>query len=490
MSERQIPHQEIVFGAPGTGKSWLLEERMKSQALPSCSRNLRQCFLSWLPHNGVVSSAERYVKSLASISESISGGHNQTEWPGCFELLVGHKPDKKIFEAASFAEFLRIYRDFEPFLTDDEARQGACAQTISDEFYNWRRIRGAGSGAGFMLAAFNKYKAFLRWLDAQTECSDAIRTTFHPDSDYSTFVGCYKPTMEKKPRYGQQGLPIKVNGVELTEDVISYSYVPQAFTKAYVRAWSKLFDSGKNDEEKRQYLVIEEINRGNCAQIFGDLFQLLDRKGDWYSKYPIDADTDLARYVGEELGKLSPDVKANIPAEVLSGAKLILPPNLYIWATMNTSDQSLFPMDSAFKRRWEWEYIPIKNAGEDNPGLVWKIVAGGEEFPWWDFLKTINKCILDALKNEDKQLGYFFARPDDDTSDVIPASKFVNKVLFYLYNDVFKDYELPKGFAKPGGGKFAFADFFIAGGKTDEVKVKELLSNLLPKSQQAGDANE
>lgn len=303
--------------------------------------------------------------------------------------------------------------------------------------------------------------------------ADTVRTTFHPDSDYSTFVGCYKPTMDKKPRYGQQGLPIKVNGVELTEDIISYSYIPQAFTKAYVRTWSKLFDTGKNDEEKRQYLVIEEINRGNCAQIFGDLFQLLDRKGDWYSKYPIEADTDLARYINEELGRLPQEVKANIPAEVLSGAKLILPPNLYIWATMNTSDQSLFPMDSAFKRRWEWEYIPIKNAGEEDSSLVWKIVADGEEFPWWDFLKTINKCILDALKNEDKQLGYFFARPDDDTSDVIPASKFVNKVFFYLYNDVFKDYELPKGFAKSGGGKFAFADFFLADGKPDETKVKE-----------------
>ena len=321
--------------------------------------------------------------------------------------------------------------------------------------------------------------------------ADTVRTTFHPDSDYSTFVGSYKPTMTKMPRYGQQGMPIKNSADEIvTEDVITYSFVPQAFTKAYVRAWSKLFDQSKIDEEKRQYLVIEEINRGNCAQIFGDLFQLLDRKGDGYSKYPIESDTDLARYVGEELGKLPPEMKTNIPAEVLSGAKLVLPPNLYIWATMNTSDQSLFPMDSAFKRRWEWEYVPIKNAGDEDPKLVWKIVADGEAFSWWNFLKTINKCILDTLKNEDKQLGYFFARPDDDTSDVIPASKFVNKILFYLYNDVFKDYELPKGFAKAGGGKFAFADFFLAGGKTDETKVKELLSNLLPKSQQAGDANE
>lgn len=308
--------------------------------------------------------------------------------------------------------------------------------------------------------------------------ADTVRTTFHPDSDYASFVGCYKPTVEKRPKYGPQGLPIKVNGVVLTEDVISYSYVPQAFTKAYIRAWSKLSDLDRGNEEKCQFLIIEEINRGNCAQIFGDLFQLLDRRGDGYSKYPIEADADLARYIEGALKALSQETNANIPPEVLSGKKLILPPNLYIWATMNTSDQSLFPMDSAFKRRWDWKYIPIKDAGKN-----WKIVANGQEFRWWDFLETINKSILEALRSEDKQLGYFFARPDDDVSDVITASKFVNKVLFYLYNDVFKDYELPKGFTKTDGGKFAFADFFLADGEPNETAVKDLLSGLVPLAQ-------
>lgn len=308
--------------------------------------------------------------------------------------------------------------------------------------------------------------------------ADTVRTTFHPDSDYASFVGCYKPTVAKRPKYGPQGLPIKVNGIELTEDIISYSYVPQAFTKAYIRAWSKLSDLDRGDEVKCQFLIIEEINRGNCAQIFGDLFQLLDRRGDGYSKYPIEADADLARYIEGALKALSQETNANIPPEVLSGKKLILPPNLYIWATMNTSDQSLFPMDSAFKRRWDWKYIPIKDAGKN-----WKIVADGQEFRWWDFLEVMNKSILEALRSEDKQLGYFFARPDDDTSDVITASKFVNKVLFYLYNDVFKDYELPKGFTKTDGGKFAFADFFLADGEPNETAVKDLLSGLVPLAQ-------
>ena len=299
--------------------------------------------------------------------------------------------------------------------------------------------------------------------------ADTVRTTFHPDSDYATFVGCYKPTMVPQVKYGLQGNPIEQGGKEVTEDVIAYSYVPQAFTKAYVRAWRKMIP-GADGKVAPQFLVIEEINRGNCAQIFGDLFQLLDRDGAGYSKYAIEADSDLAKHIAKELAGIS----SGIPSEICSGKILKLPPNLYIWATMNTSDQSLFPMDSAFKRRWEWEYIPIKDAGKN-----WKIVADGVEFKWWDFIKVINKYILDTLKNEDKQLGYFFARPDDDSSGKIVASKFVNKVLFYLYNDVFKDYDLPKGFAKQGGGKFSFGDFFLADGKPNEPAVKELLTGLL-----------
>lgn len=295
---------------------------------------------------------------------------------------------------------------------------------------------------------------------------NTVRTTFHPDSDYSTFVGCYKPTMEAKPKYGPQGLPIKVNGVELTEDIISYSYVPQAFTKAYVRAWKSLTPDSEG-KVSPQFLVIEEINRGNCAQIFGDLFQLLDRDDGGYSKYAIEADSDLARHISKELA----NAEGDIPENIRKGTILRLPPNLYIWATMNTSDQSLFPMDSAFKRRWEWRYVPIRDAGKN-----WKIVS--EKFDWWEFIKKVNGLISSATNSEDKQLGYFFARPDDASGNVISASRFVNKVLFYLYNDVFKDYDLPQAFSKQEGGRFAFGDFFLDNGEADEDAVNELLSGI------------
>ena len=225
------------------------------------------------------------------------------------------------------------------------------------------------------------------------------RTTFHPDSDYSTFVGCYKPKMKRST--------ITKDGVTTTEEKIVYSFEPQAFTNAYVQAWK-----AKDDV----YLIIEEINRGNCAQIFGDLFQLLDRKNG-ESEYPVDADSSLADYLQTALAESK---REDIPAEVKNGTKLKLPSNLYIWATMNTSDQSLFPIDSAFKRRWEWKYMKIKNEGKE-----WKIDvkikdANGEEklVDWWGFIRKVNDIIASMTSSADKQLGYFFCKADKGIIDM------------------------------------------------------------------------
>lgn len=314
-----------------------------------------------------------------------------------------------------------------------------------------------------------------------------FRTTFHPDSDYSTFVGAYKPTMKSSERiYSPEELTIKLKEIKTTgttypchkfaakywesikdlstdsikqilnacgftdnysvevgkgvaigqeylnkpeDGRVIYTFCPQAFTKAYVEAWN-------TDEEV--YLIIEEINRGNCAQIFGDLFQLLDRKNG-VSEYPVEADTDLQNYLCKTLAETK---RCDIPDDVKSGKKLMLPSNLYIWATMNTSDQSLFPIDSAFKRRWEWKYIKIKEGKDENGNkLDWKVDVKMDEagtlLSWWDFIKKINEIIASMTSSADKQLGYFFCCAKDD---VIDEETFVSKVIFYLWNDVFKDY--------------------------------------------------
>lgn len=277
-----------------------------------------------------------------------------------------------------------------------------------------------------------------------------FRTTFHPDSDYSTFVGIYKPSM-------------KPTGVTLAsgekEEIITYKFIPQAFTKAYAAAWNTTEDV---------FLVIEEINRGNCAQIFGDLFQLLDRKGG-KSEYPIEADTDLANYLQEALAE-SP--RTDIPQDIKSGERLMLPQNLYIWATMNTSDQSLFPIDSAFKRRWDWVYIPIKPHAEEN----YKIKMGNETYDWWGFLQKINSVIDDTIHSEDKKLGYFFVNTESKT---VCAEKFVSKVLFYLWNDVFKNYGFDHSiFTDNVGIKFTFSDFFNEDGTPNTNRVNDFLKKL------------
>lgn len=300
-----------------------------------------------------------------------------------------------------------------------------------------------------------------------------FRTTFHPDSDYSTFVGAYKPTMEKPidkiyakgeliskltemkeggVTYSPQKFGAKYwrslkqlnlsdkkdilqacgmsdnytvefdKGMAVGEEYIAcsnesriiYSFVPQAFLNAYIQAYKK--------SEEKVYLIIEEINRGNCAQIFGDLFQLLDRDVNGKSEYGIKADADLRAFLEEKLGEDNQGIK---------DGELCLPSNLYIYATMNTSDQSLFPIDSAFKRRWDWEYEPIKYKNTD-----WKIVIDGTVYSWVSFQRIVNEKILRANSSEDKMLGDYFVNPSDG---IITDKVLLNKILFYLWNDVCKD---------------------------------------------------
>lgn len=355
-----------------------------------------------------------------------------------------------------------------------------------------------------------------------------FRTTFHPDSDYSTFVGCYKPGMKSADRiYSAEELAVKLKEIknsgvtypchkfaaqywrslkDLSADTIKqiliacgftetmnveiskgiaigqeylnkdedgkiiYTFTPQAFTNAYVKAWNT---------EEDVFLIIEEINRGNCAQIFGDLFQLLDRKNG-VSEYPIDADADLANYLSK---KLASSTHKDITDEIREGKKLKLPSNLYIWATMNTSDQSLFPIDSAFKRRWDWKYMKIKNHPEEN----YKIKLSDKEYNWWEFIQRINEIIASMTSSADKQLGYFFCKATAGNN--ISPETFVSKVIFYLWNDVFKDYgfedeslfsykEIVDG--KEETKELTFPDFYDEDGeKVNEVRLKGFLDSVM-----------
>jgi hypothetical protein len=257
------------------------------------------------------------------------------------------------------------------------------------------------------------------------------------------------------------------------EKKIVYEFVPQAFLKAYTGAWK--------NQDKPFFLIIEEINRGNCAQIFGDLFQLLDRNDETgLSDYPISPDEDIQKFLLTDkkfgFAALTDEQKASIPEEVLCGELMILPKNLHIWATMNTSDQSLFPIDSAFKRRWDWQYMPISDGRKG-----WKIDANGKQYDWWQFLQKMNNQIGSTTNSEDKKLGYYFCKAKGDTID---AETFVGKVIFYVWNDVFKDFAEEAGdlFKDTDGSLLSFNKFYSVGddGRTKviEEKVERILSNL------------
>lgn len=329
-------------------------------------------------------------------------------------------------------------------------------------------------------------------INEKTEGESVIRTTFHPDSDYSTFVGAYKPTMGLLPICDELGQPMKIGSTVLHKEQIIYEFVDQAFLQAYVQAWK--FYAENSDTAKKQYLIIEEINRGNCAQIFGDLFQLLDRNDSGFSVYPINADKDMKKQLAKAFKKDGVTItipnadKINdlykgkdIVSKVLSGDILVLPNNLYIWATMNTSDQSLFPIDSAFKRRWEWQYMPIgKGYDKNGQEIKWAVEGATKKFSWWSFLEKINAQIGEATQSEDKKLGFFFCKA---TNGTISAEKFVGKVIFYLWNDVFKN----NGFEGPifkdvDGTELTFAKFYKSDMKGNAIvqkdKVELFLTNL------------
>lgn len=289
------------------------------------------------------------------------------------------------------------------------SNQNALEDSISTEISNKNTIYYGAPGTG------KSYKVdkIIENLDKQYY----ERVTFHPEFDNASFIGGYKP-ISVKERYEDK------NG-EYFENEVHYKFVPQAFTNIYERAWQDL--------ENQYYLVIEEINRGNCAEIFGEIFQLLDRT----SNYTVSPSKELKEYLIYEV------FKDENHEGITNGLKL--PPNLSILATMNTSDQSLFPMDSAFKRRWDWEYIPICYKAQDefgnvNDSFAFEIdIEDGEKYSWKDFIEKVN---LNHIKNNpslgmDKCIGNYFIKPEKDNT--IALKPFINKVIFYLWNDVFKD---------------------------------------------------
>lgn len=338
---------------------------------------------------------------------------------------------------ADLVDFFIANPQFIQLIQDSAISQSKTAEVPRPEGVNYNQIYYGAPGTGKSST-----------IKGITNNAPNTRTTFHPDTDYTAFVGAYKPSKD-------------------AAGSITYNFIPQAFTNAYINAWKDL--------GKIHYLVIEEINRGNCAQIFGDIFQLLDRREDGFSEYTTDVDTDLALYLESGLSG-TPEYLRKI-SEICGSAagysKIALPGNLYILATMNTSDQSLFPMDSAFKRRWCWEYIPINYADAENLFIE----IDDSKYSWAEFLKIINPKIRELTDSEDKQLGNRFVNPHDG---IITFEQFRSKVLFYLWFEVYKDESgtADNIFRTSEDIEFSFGELFGNPENGDKQKVKDFLAFL------------
>lgn len=261
------------------------------------------------------------------------------------------------------------------------------------------------------------------------------RVTFHPDYTYGSFVGTYKPV----PCLDSEG-----------KDAITYKYVPGPFMRVLVKA----LKSSKTDTPMPFLLLIEEINRADVASVFGDVFQLLDRNKTFYSEYPIQTSEDIRHYLSENLGGNDEDY-----------AEIRIPDNMFIWATMNSADQGVFPMDTAFKRRWDFTYLGINNNDSDIEKYTVQLPNG--KIYWNKLRKAINAQLSSMRINEDKLLGPFFIKPESIDKVAgedyeFDATKFMevfkNKVIMYLFEDAAKrrpsDIFVPNG----DGNAFLYSD--------------------------------
>ncbi|WP_418127170.1 McrB family protein [Streptococcus parasuis] len=273
--------------------------------------------------------------------------------------------------------------------------------------YNYNRIFFGAPGTG------KSFKLDIERKELLENGGDYERVTFHPDYSYSQFVGSYKP------------VPIVKDG----EEKITYEYVPGPFMRILVKALL-------NSETSNPYLlVIEEINRANVAAVFGEVFQLLDRK-DGISEYAITLSEDMKKYIVKEFDA------SGISLDVASLTDIKLPDNLFIWSTMNSADQGVFPMDTAFKRRWDFKYFGIDE--EEQKVSSYETSYG---LNWNKLRKAINELLsTDKFKiNEDKLMGPFFVNPEKITSNNsynMDNKKFnevfKNKVIMYLFDDAVK----------------------------------------------------
>lgn len=429
------PYNRIVFGAPGTGKTFIINKETEksfgtiigvtskdiwqniSEEIQKSDKTVASLFAIGLKYSPALKaenpkSLKKKFKITYGGAYAINQGIRVVDF---FSKLPEYDADKIVAIISEQLEKLKS----EHFLM--QAGSAAIGFKYSEYFY--------GKSTGDIISELNLSKTSSQaswiWNGAQSanyyedDTEEKVthryeRVTFHPNYSYAQFVGTYKPVQDKNDN-----------------TVIRYEYIPGPFMRVYVQSM-KAKQAGLDDNF---LLIIEEINRANVAAVFGDVFQLLDRKNG-VSEYPIAASEDIKKYLKDN--------------GIDDCEELRIPDNMYIWATMNSADQGVFPMDTAFKRRWEFEYIGID---ENEDGIkdydipLQKKTDGFHEWVKWNDLRhSINDKLTEMKINEDKLLGPYFISEEklklvegkkEDNADEFVKS-FKSKVLMYLFEDAVK----------------------------------------------------
>lgn len=359
-------------------------------------------------------------------------------------------------------QLITVIEDLKIFVNNKIITKQKKEVTVKEEeeniYFNKIIFGPTGTGKSFLCDKYSKK------LNLKEE--NILRVTFHPEYSYFDFMGQYKPVVYNIPGNSTQVFSLydENSKISLNHSIITYSFVPGIFLESIIKA--------NSNPNENVVLIIEEINRGNCAAIFGDTLQLLDRDEIGNSNYKLTLNADMKRFLIDLNNSANVNLNSNIMknitneeikrsiSSILTQEKIFIPPNLYLIATMNTSDQSLFPMDSAFKRRWDMEYVYINYKDSQ----ISDVIIEGTTDKWKDILQLVNKIIYSELNSEDKQIGQWFIKyKDKGNKKVISAKDFKHKLLSYLYFDVFK--HSPEIFNKP------YSDLVNS-------EIKEIIENL------------
>ena len=363
--DSQFSYNRIIFGAPGTGKSFTLNHELKKILGDKCETDYER--VTFHPEYSYANFVGTYKPVMV---DNFLNKNSEITVKDIISIITD---EKKL--AAEKSDIL-----YESFKEDGISRLPQLLSLFTNENFKIEK--------------------------SDTTISDCIELkgdkTTRPYKDFSQIVSRKKD--------------------------ISYEYVPGPFVRVLIKA----LKNARTDKPRPFVLLIEEINRANVAAVFGDVFQLLDRDDDGVSEYKIATTYDMRKYLAQELDVDESQVE-----------NIKIPNNMFIWATMNSADQGVFPMDTAFKRRWDFTYLGIDDNDEKLQGkYVYLSDNKSQKVEWNKLRKAINNFLANSKINEDKQIGPYFISKNiiiPDQGDEIDRERFIsafkNKVIMYLYED-------------------------------------------------------